>query len=251
MLEDTGERIIPPKNGEVSYLFERHKMAYLFAANYCHDTIRVLDAGSGTGYGSQLLAESGAQVYGADYFFDALAYAKAHFPHQNLNLVVMNLGSLGFKEHTFDLIVSFQVIEHMPDLKRFLSELIRVLKSSGTIIFSTPNVSEKQKQKGSDNVFHFNEITYREARELMESHFNHVEFYGTQYSQKNFLRTIIQKFFLYRTIGRMIPRKNVIKKFAKATLKLDEFRISKTNINKAMDLIIVVRSPKVPDLQEK
>lgn len=46
MLQDTGERIIPPIDGEVSYLFNRPKMVYLFANSFTKQNV-VLDAGCG------------------------------------------------------------------------------------------------------------------------------------------------------------------------------------------------------------
>lgn len=243
MLEDTGERIIPPKEGEVSFLFNRHRMAYLFASRFSQKKI-VLDAGCGTGYGSHILANTEARVYGIDYSFQAIKYSTANYSHENSNFIVMDVNYLGFRDCTFDLIVSFQVIEHMRHLDLYLNELIRVLKDEGTILISTPNVQEKQKRKGTENKFHFNELTYEEAKGLMQTYFEQVEFYGTHYRQRNILRTFVQNLFFYRQVGRMIPRRNVIKKIAKSALKLDDFIVTESNIKKAMDLIIVARHPK-------
>ena len=243
MLEDTGERIIPPKEGEVSFLFKRHRMAYLFASKFSPKKI-VLDAGCGTGYGSQILAETEAKVYGIDTSFQAIKYATETYPHDNSKFIVMDVNLLGFPNCTFDLIVSFQVIEHMKELDCYLNELIRVLKDEGTILLSTPNVQEKQKRKGTDNIFHFNELTYEEAKKLMHTYFDQVEFYGTHYRKSNLLRTFVQSLFFYHQIGRMIPRRNVIKKIAKSALNLDDFTITKNNIKKAMDLIIFARHPR-------
>lgn len=67
-------------------------------------------------------------------------------------------------------------------------------------------------KKSTDNKFHFNELTYEKAKQLVELYFDHVEFYGTHYRQKNMLRTFIQKSFPYQVVGRKIPRKNIIKK---------------------------------------
>ncbi|MFQ5787497.1 MAG: class I SAM-dependent methyltransferase [Thermodesulfobacteriota bacterium] len=241
MLQDTGERIIPPKAGEVSYLFNRHKMAYLFANGLTKENV-VLDAGCGTGYGSKILANNANKVYAIDYSYDAVNFAKQNYSHLKVSHIVMDVNSMGFDNNAFDLIVSFQVIEHMKSLDIYLEELIRILKDDGTIIISTPNVQSKQ--KSTDNKFHFNELTYEEANQLFELYFDHVEFCGTHYRQKNFLRTFIQKSFLYQVVGRKIPRKNIIKKVAKSTLRLDDFIVSKDNIEKAMDLIIVARHPK-------
>ncbi|GEM_PF-566285 len=243
MLQDTGERIIPPKNGEVSYLFNRHRMAYIFASDFAKQKI-VLDVGCGTGYGSQILSISANKVYAIDYSKDAISFAKRNYPHARLNYIVMDANSIGFRDNTFPLIVSFQVIEHMPFLDRYLTELIRVLKDDGVIIISTPNIPPAQKKEGPYNEFHYNELTFKEAKELMEFYFDEVEFYGTQYRRKNVLRTVIQKSCLYQIVGRKISRENIIKKMAKSTMKLDDFVVTKNNIHKAMDLIIVARRPK-------
>ena len=61
--------------------------------------------------------------------------------------------------------------------------------------------SQNKKKKGSDNKFHFNELTYEEAKYKIDIYFQEVEFYGTHYRKKNLFRAAIQKSFLYRALG--------------------------------------------------
>ena len=102
----------------------------------------------GTGYGSQILANHASKVYAVDYSYAAIQFANENYAHPNLTYLVMDATNyMGFGNDRFDVIVSFQVIEHMKSIDSFLRELIRVNKKDGTIIISTPNVQPKQKKE--------------------------------------------------------------------------------------------------------
>ncbi len=49
-LKDTGERIIPTEDGELSLVYSRHRFAYEYASTFVENKT-VLDVGCGTGYG--------------------------------------------------------------------------------------------------------------------------------------------------------------------------------------------------------
>lgn len=99
-------------------LFVAHESIYGFAARFCEGR-RVLDAGCGTGYGSQILAQQGAaSVLGVDIDRANLRYARRH--HQDPRITYMrgdleNLGETG----PVDLVVASNSLEHLDHPERF------------------------------------------------------------------------------------------------------------------------------------
>jgi 2-polyprenyl-3-methyl-5-hydroxy-6-metoxy-1,4-benzoquinol methylase len=230
-LRDTGERMIPTAEGELSFVFERHKIAYTYASNFVQDRI-VLDVGCGTGYGCKMLSQWAKMVCGIDHSEEAVLYSQKFYSGENIFYGQMNAAALGFNKQIFDVVVSFQVIEHLPDPDMFLSELKRVIKTGGLIIISTPNV---RKQK-FDNPFHLNEMDLNRFVSLLQMHFTKFKILGTQYAKKNRLRKFAQSLPFYR-LGVVFKRRSFVKKFADRALDLTGFTIAEENCRDALDLI--------------
>lgn len=96
----------------------------------------ILDIGSGEG-GTSLVFSENNFVVSVDLSFLRLQRQKANF--QIKNSVNSNALFLPFSDASFDIIILQDVIEHLPDCERLLSEIKRVLKSTGIIYLSTPN----------------------------------------------------------------------------------------------------------------
>lgn len=112
---------------------------YRLASEYVANKI-VLDAGCGSGYGSTILTRAGAKkVYGIDNNLESIKYCRIHSRNKKTVFQQENLTSLSFPENFFDLICSFEVIEHIVDYRLAISELYRTLKPGGLLILSTPN----------------------------------------------------------------------------------------------------------------
>ena len=118
----------------------------------------MLDAACGTGYGSALLADTARTVVGADIARDAVDYARGHFPAPNLRLAQADCLALPFSDGRFDLVVAFEIIEHLENPEAFLAELRRVLDPSGVLILSTPNRLYYTDDRGEINPFHKREF---------------------------------------------------------------------------------------------
>jgi SAM-dependent methyltransferase len=148
-------------NDPSSELWGEHRARYRFAAQWARGQ-RVLDMASGSGFGVTMLREAGALACGFDYDLatrpDACADA-AHLP----------VGSA-----TFDLITSFETLEHVPDACAMVRELRRVLRPGGRLVLSTPNRSFRE----SNNPFHVREFTADELRSLLCSNFQDVTILG-------------------------------------------------------------------------
>ncbi|MDQ1256006.1 MAG: hypothetical protein QG656_601, partial [Candidatus Hydrogenedentes bacterium] len=107
-------------------LFLKHRKAYEYA---CESAMgkRVLDFGCGSGYGTARLAKAAASVIGVDASQPAIAYAQEHYRADNLKFRRIPPDcTLPFDDDTFDMAVSFQVIEHMPDVAAYLRLLKRI-----------------------------------------------------------------------------------------------------------------------------
>src|SRR3989338_4180848 len=107
----TGERLIPSKFSNNSQLYIEHMSRYMFASDYVKDRT-VLDAGCGCGYGSAHLSQFARKVIGIDISKEAIDYCNSNYTGNNINFKQMSCYDLGFPQGSFDVVVSFEVIEH-------------------------------------------------------------------------------------------------------------------------------------------
>jgi SAM-dependent methyltransferase len=182
LAEFTGERLIP---GQVDVdLLNEHMARYTFAARLARGK-RVLDAGCGAGYGSAELARTAWSVAGVDVAPEAVDFARAHYEAPNLRFAQASCTSLPFPDGRFDLVVAFEVIEHLEQWRDFLLEARRVLSPAGQFIVSTPNKLYYTESRGADgaNPFHVHEFEFAEFEAELKAVFpnismfleNHVE----------------------------------------------------------------------------
>jgi SAM-dependent methyltransferase len=174
MAEFTGERVIP---GQVDPdLWNEHFARYAFASRLARRR-RVLDVGCGSGYGSAELARVAASVTGLDVSGDAVAFARSQCPAARF---LQGSGAhVPLRDAAFDLVVAFEVIEHIPDWPQLLSEARRLLAPGGQFILSTPNKSyyaESRKRSGP-NPFHVHEFEFAEFRQALREVFPHVSLF--------------------------------------------------------------------------
>jgi SAM-dependent methyltransferase len=176
LAEFTGERVIP---GQVDPdLMNEHLARYAFAARLARGK-RVLDAGSGAGYGSAELAKSAAMVLGVDRSAEAVHFAWENYRLPNLRFAQASVAALPLADAAFDLVVAFEVIEHLEQWHEFLLEVRRVLVPTGQFIVSTPNklyYAETREQAGP-NPFHHHEFEFAEFRSELAAVFPHISLF--------------------------------------------------------------------------
>jgi SAM-dependent methyltransferase len=176
LAEFTGERLIP---GQVGIdLLNEHMARYAFAARLARGK-RVLDVGCGTGYGAAELADVAAWVVGADFAAEAIDFAHQNYRRRNVFFERASCSALPHGEGSFDLVVAFEVIEHLADWRKLLREARRVLAPGGLFVVSTPNrlyYSESRGQEGP-NPFHVHEFEFREFRAELGTIFPEVVLY--------------------------------------------------------------------------
>ncbi|MCG3197503.1 MAG: putative S-adenosylmethionine-dependent methyltransferase [bacterium] len=132
---------------------------------------RLLDAGSGTGWFSLRASERGAKVTSIDVGLNLLREVGRKC---STDKSVADICNLPFPDCSFDVVVSSEVIEHVPEPKRAVSELARVLKPGGLLALTTPNrvwhfaIVLANKLGARPYQGHENWVGYRELRSWME-----------------------------------------------------------------------------------
>jgi SAM-dependent methyltransferase len=160
----TGERTVPGL-AEENYWFRRHEVVYQRLMERCAGR-DVLEAGSGEGYGADLIANVARQVIGLDYDDSAVAHVRARYPRVDMRQG--NLAELPLDDGAVDVVVNFQVIEHLWDQGQFVDECARVLRPSGVLLMSTPNrITFSPGRDTPINPFHTRELNAAELTELL------------------------------------------------------------------------------------
>lgn len=160
--------------------FEMHLARYRRAALSIPPGARVLDAGSGAGFGTAYLSERGLDPVGIDSDEEAVAQARESYPGPEV--IVGDITALPFEDGSFDAVVCFEVIEHVGRPAALVGELARVLRPGGLLAVSTPNARMERLHARAaglpDNPFHISSLTPRALRGLLRSSLHDVRLYG-------------------------------------------------------------------------
>lgn len=150
-----------------NFVFQRSKLAYVEAAKRVGG--RVLEIGTGTGYGIDIIAPN------VEHFvtMDKTRSEELGAMPANVEFKEGVVPPLPFADESFDYVVSFQVIEHIKRDKEFVREVHRVLKRGGKFIVSTPN----RPMSLTRNPWHVREYTAEQFGALLSS-FAEVEALG-------------------------------------------------------------------------
>jgi len=176
-MEFTGERYVPGAVGQEE-LYIEHMSRYRFARGLAAGR-RVLDVGSGCGYGTYHLAAGVAELtLGIDISPEAVAFARRNYRHPSLSFAVMDASRLSLRDR-FHLVTCFELIEHVEDAQAVLKGVHRVLDDSGVFVVSTPNKATYV-AGGEDgkNPFHVREYYREEFEDLLADAFPSVRILG-------------------------------------------------------------------------
>lgn len=172
----TVERAMPGGT-EWSELAAPHLARYLMAAEFTADR-RVLDAGSGAGYGAAILRAGGAAVVlGVDVDAGAVAAARERFAAPHLSFAVDDCESLERVDGGWDVICCFEAIEHLQQPESFLARAGRLLAADGVLLVSTPDRAGTPAFVAGRprNRFHEHEWFTAEFVAMLRRHFHDVE----------------------------------------------------------------------------
>lgn len=176
-LEFTGERFTPECVREIWY---EHFHRYAFALPLAEGK-RVLDAACGEGYGSALLARCARHVLGVDISIEAISHANKRYAAQQANLSfrqadVAALDAL--PSASFDLICSFETLEHLQAQEAMLAGFRRLLAPGGVLLVSTPDRHNYSDVPGFKNEHHVRELYRPEFEAMLATEFREVRLYA-------------------------------------------------------------------------
>ena len=172
-----------------------HLERYNFASNYIKNKT-VLELGCGNGYGTHLLMKKGAKkIIGIDLDPKAITFANNNYSNKNIQYRSGDAETIRLPDSSIDIVVSFETIEHVPNPKKMVQTVQKVLKQDGIFIVSTPNIQTSF----MDNPFHLKEFTPKELRDLLQN-FSSIQWYG----QRKVHTLLIT---LYKKLYPILPKK--------------------------------------------
>lgn len=176
LIEWTGERCVPWAP-DVQVVYE-HFHRYLWAARVVGGR-RVLDLGSGEGFGAAILAESAEHVVGIDIDELTVEHSRLNYASENLEFDVGTALDLSVHaDGSFGAVVAYEIIEHVREQERVLAEVARVLAEDGILVISTPDRRMYGETRGEPNRFHERELNLDEFLELLGEYFPHLASWG-------------------------------------------------------------------------
>lgn len=146
-----------------------HWKRYEFARDVCHNK-RVLDYGCGYGLGFEALPDCREYV-GVDVDEESIQWAKKNLSskHQECKFFTLDAFKSTFNSHYFEVILSFEVIEHVKSTKNYLQFLLQNLAEDGEIIISTPNGSFSAHDSSRfRSAFHYDEYNAEELITILQ-----------------------------------------------------------------------------------
>lgn len=240
------ERIDPER--EVPGILSIHLKRYDFALPYCKNKT-ILDAACGVGYGALYLAQAASCVIGIDIDSKAIDYGQTRFCSDRLSFQVADVMSTGFASSQFDVICSFETIEHLPNIPMYLKEMARILHPQGIYIVSTPQVPRTNKRPS--NPYHTIEFSRMDFEALLSKYFGQLEIYGQRRKQSELhyrVTQLLDHTGLRGRLPKLLGLRSLVNKTLQTTtfeeMSLEDIMITKEKINRASELIAICGNPK-------
>lgn len=112
-------------------------LKFIEKINLLKKTDKILEIGCGVGLIVNELSQKGYAINGIDISSKAIKYGRGKFPNAKLDVVPAE--ELPYDNQTYDIVLSFDLFEHIPQVDRHLSEVSRILKPNGCYLFQTPH----------------------------------------------------------------------------------------------------------------
>lgn len=166
------------------WIRREHVARYRWACRFTAGR-RVVDVACGTGYGLELICREGGplRIDGFDISPEAIEEARSRCTTgAPARVEVADATRLPAADHSYDVYLSFETIEHLRSVHTYLEEAVRVLVPGGMFVCSTPNRAAIRPGATLDqqplNRYHFREYDFDEFDALLRPYFSHVEWYG-------------------------------------------------------------------------
>lgn len=253
----SGER--PGRGRGYEYDDSRHRVAYLAVRDLVADQVLV-DAGSGDGEGSAVLAETARRVIGLDHHEGSVAEAtRRHRGRDDLEFRAADLAG-PWPVQDADVVVAFQVLEHVEDDDAFVHHALQAVRPGGKVVITTPN----RAMSFSENPHHVREYLADELRALLERHADEVEIRGvfgndkvTAFDERR--RAEVQRWLrldpwrlrdrlprrvvdaAFATLSTIVRRRARGREAARDPITVDDFELRDGDLGACLDLVAIVR----------
>jgi ubiquinone/menaquinone biosynthesis C-methylase UbiE len=259
----TSERHSPDHVGsdEERSLDLRHRYAYELVKDFAEPQDRLLDVGSGEGYGSAIVSSFVAGYCGVDVSAQAVEEARRRYGSENVTFEHYEGDALPCADSTFDIVTSFQVIEHVADEDLYASEIRRVARPGARVLITTPN--RKLRLRDGErpwNRYHLREYDAEGLRDVLSRAFRDVQILGVRGSEemeqierarlaraKRFakldrlgLRHVLPEGIDAR-VRRLLRRQKASMLISNSPFSLDGMRLSEADLDRSLDLFAVAR----------
>lgn len=256
----TEERVIPEKidTTEDYLIYLRHFFAYNSSKKLINKDDLILEIGCGEGYGTSFVSGSCREIIGLDVEERIIDHASNKYSSTNCTFKSYSGNKIPYDDNAFDVVITFQTIEHIENDRSFILDVHRVLKKDGMLILTTPNrqIRLKPGQKPW-NKFHMREYTIKDLNALLQGVFKEINIkgiFGSDIVQCIELKRInkYQKLVAYDifNVRKLIPDqfKNILKSNVVFNAKdknfinnfsLDDFYISGIELDNSLDIIAI------------
>jgi 2-polyprenyl-3-methyl-5-hydroxy-6-metoxy-1,4-benzoquinol methylase len=183
---DNDVRYVPSVSSAGGHSAVAHESRYQWVVqNFALENLRVLDFGCGSGYGANLVAQRARSVDAVDYSRTAIEYAKVSFPSPNLKFLAADACSRETPEllerQRFDLILSFDVIEHLERYFEYMENIVDLLQDDGVLIIGCPNRLQCFEWNRQWNPYHVQEFSPHQFRRILSSIFGSVVLFAQDF----------------------------------------------------------------------
>lgn len=137
------------EDAKIYALYHLNKPRFDFFDRYVPNWqgLKALDVGCGGGFSCEFMANRGVRVSGVDQSVKCIINAQEHAASSGLEIDYEHgfAENLPYSDSTFDVVICVDVLEHVADLQKAISEIYRVLKPQGLLFFDTINRNLKSK----------------------------------------------------------------------------------------------------------
>jgi 2-polyprenyl-3-methyl-5-hydroxy-6-metoxy-1,4-benzoquinol methylase len=218
---DDNVRYDSNENSRVTFCGLAHESRYQWVKeNFNLSDKEILDFGCGSGYGADILSDDAKTIQGVDYSKISVEYANKKYGSDSVKFSVFDVCSpdiVGvFGKKKFDLVISFDVIEHLDDYFAFLENIKKLLKKGGIAIIGCPNRLQRFKWNREWEEFHFQEFTPIQLKKVLNFYFSRVSLVAQDVGNREDKEKLIERSYgsniknMMRKIAQRLPKKIVM-----------------------------------------